>query len=124
MKIRIKTENYKDIIDDIKQRVRDNEFDTWCSVDVNLESGRCVTRIIHTPKGDNQYKDIQIAFLRPSSEDLSIGLMYLDIAPKKSFSSKLSDTEFREKSGVVLGRLCELFNNHFPKINEYSVYTK
>lgn len=124
MKIRIESEQYKNIIKDIKQRVANNEFDTWSSVVVTPESGKPRRRIIHTPKDDDQYQMIQLGFWGPAKEDLNLGIQCLDIIPKLKEGIELSDKEFNKKAGIVLGRMCELLNNHFDMINEYKVYTK
>lgn len=124
MKIRIESDQYKDIIKAIRQRVKNNEFDTWSFVLFTPEHGKPRGRITHTPKGDDQYQMIQLGFWGPAKEDSALGIQYVDIIPKLEEGAELSDKEFTQKAGVVLGRMCELLNNHFEQISEYKVYTK
>lgn len=124
MKIRIESDQYYDIIKDIRQRTRNSEFDTWSYIVITQESGKSYGRIIHTPKGDDQYKMIQLGFCGPSKDDAETGILYVDIIPKLEKGIELSNKEFTKKAGIVLGRMCELLNNHFDQISEYKVYTK
>lgn len=122
MKIRIIYDDYPALKKEIKDRVGRAEFDTWQAVKSKSDSGYDVIRIVHNGK-DDQYSMIEIGFFSPSVEDRA-QKKYVDLIPKKKPNDKISDVEFIRKSQIVMGRLCELLNSHFPNINEYTVYTK
>lgn len=124
MKIRIVTDRYKDIIKDIRSRVKSHEFQEWSAIDISTENGNRVSRILLSTEGEEQYRDVQIAFFGPSKENVELGFLYFDIVPKPSKDADLDSLEFKNKASIVLGKLTELLLNSFPEINEFTVYTK
>lgn len=120
MKIKINYNNYSALMQEIRSRVEDGEFETWSIVNVAIGDSM-YKRIVHTPGRDKQYVDVQLKLCNPSDEDYARGLRYMTIVSAKKAGSSLTNEEFRDKSAVVLGRFCEILNRYFSKINEYHV---
>lgn len=120
MKIKINHNNYSSLMQEIRTRVEEGEFETWSIVNVSMRE-YVFRRIVHTPGRDRQYEDVQLKLCKPSDEDSARGLRYMTIVPAKKTGSCLTNEEFRDKSAVVLGRFCEILNRYFSKINEYHV---
>ena len=120
MKIKINYNNYSALMQEIRSRVEDGEFETWSIVNVAIGDS-VYRRIVHISGRDKQYVDVQLKLCNPSDEDYARGLRYMTIVPAKKAGSSLTNEEFRDKSAVVLGRFCEILNRYFSKINEYHV---
>ena len=124
MKIRIPTTNFDSLRKQIRDKAENEEWPTWSVVKVKQKDGTSVRRLVHTPSGDDQYKDIQLRFCNPSDEELKEGKFFLDIIPAKASNSKLSDEDLFNKSAIVLGRFSEILNRYFSSLKGYNVILK
>lgn len=124
MKIRIETDRPADLANEIRSRIHNGEIPDWSTIEVPSANGLVYKRIYYSLLGDDQYQNVQIGFYGPTSADLEKGIQFLDIAPKAAMDSIIQDAEFKRKSGVVLGKVCEMLNNYITSVNEYKVYTK
>lgn len=121
MRIRIPIKDYDGLRTEIRRRARKGEWSTWETVEVGAKK---VERLIHVPKDDDQYGDIQLRLVNPADDDVKANKLYLDIVPIVAVGSKLKESERKEKKAVVLGRFSEILNRYFPKINGYRVILK
>lgn len=123
MRLRIYYDDYMSLMKEIRDRVEMGEWQTWTVDTINVQ-GKKIRRLVHSPKGDDQYRSIQIRLCVPSRDDIKNNEKYLDMIPASKNDVELSNDEFFHKSAVVLGRWCEILNCYFPKISEYHVYLK
>lgn len=125
MRIRIQTNTPKKLRQEILEMAENGEWETWTLVRLKSEDGdRPICRLIHTPSHDNQYRSIRLRLRLPSEEDLFYKESYLDIIPYIANNCDLTDEEIKNKSGIVLGRFCEILNRYFDSIKEYRVLLK
>lgn len=124
MKIQIPTTNYVALRKQIRDFAESNDWQTWSIVWVKTKDGGKVRRLVHTPKGDDQYKEIQLMLCDPIDADKKLGKLYLDIKPISAKDCELTEEQVHEKSAVVLGRLCEMLNRYFPLLKGYNVILK
>ena len=126
MKIRIKTQRYDKWRDEIRNRAKNGEWETWDVVKVKSRNNPDVfyRRLIHVPGDDHQYEDIQLMLCTPTKDEAKMGIGYLDIVPHLRRGVKMEDDELHAKSAIVLGRFCEILNRYFPNLKSYSVILK
>lgn len=124
MKIQIPTTNYVALRKQIRDYAESEDWQTWSVIWVKTKDGVKVRRLIHTPKGDDQYMDVQLMLCDPIEADRKQGKLYLDIKPVKSKDSELTEEQMHEKSAIVLGRLSEMLNRYFPLLKGYKVILK
>ena len=124
MKIQIPTTNYVTLRKQIRDYAESDDWQTWSVIWVKVKDGGKVRRLVHTPKGDDQYKDVQLKLCDPIEADRRQGKLYLDIIPVKAKDSELTEEQLHEKSAIVLGRMSEMLNRYFPLLKGYKVILK
>lgn len=124
MKIQIPTTNYVALRKQIRDYAESDDWQAWSVIWVKMKYGGKVRRLVHTPKGDDQYKDVQLKLCDPIEADRKQGKLYLDIMPVKAKDSELTEDQLHEKSAIVLGRLSEMLNRYFPLLKGYKVILK
>ncbi len=124
MKIQIPTTNYVNLRQQIRNLAESDDWQTWSVVWIKTKDGGEFRRLVHTPKDDNQYVDIQLMLCSPTETDRRSGKLYLEIRPVRANDSELTDEQVHEKSAIVLGRFCEMLNRYFPLLKGYHVILK
>lgn len=124
MKIQIPTTNYVALRKQIRDYAESDDWQTWSVIWVKMKDGGKVRRLVHTPKGDDQYREVQLKLCDPIEADRKQGKLYLDIMPVKAKDSELTEEQLHEKSAIVLGRLSEMLNRYFPLLKGYKVILK
>lgn len=122
MRIRISIKDYDSLRTEIRRRSHRGEWNTWETIEVGTKTK--VERLVHVPKDDDQYKDIQLKLVNPTADDIKANILYLDIIPIVVVGSKLTESQRKEKKAIVLGRFSEILNRYFPKIMGYRVILK